>query len=93
MARSKVKIKLDSPGIAAILKSDEVAIEVHDRAEMIAERVAAHPALVRNEITDQVEVEDYVTDRAASSVTITHAAGLGIEGKYGPLSQAAGGAE
>lgn len=91
MAKSKVKITLDHQGIRAILQSDEVAADVHDAAEEVARRLAGHPSIVRNELEGKIEVEDYITDRAVSSVTITHAAGKGIQAKYGALTQAAGG--
>lgn len=92
MAR-RSDFKLDHAGMAEILLSDDVRIAVHDAAETVAARVRGDAAIVRNDLTDSVEVADYTTDRAASSVTITHAAGLGIEAKHGTLSRAAGGAE
>lgn len=91
MAR-RSEFKLDHAGMAEILLSDGIRHAVHDAAEQVAARVRGDSAIQRNELVDEVEVEDYTTDRAASSVTITHAAGLGIEAKHGTLSRAAGGA-
>lgn len=89
---AKPKIRLDHKGMEAMLKSQPVAKAVHAEAVKVADRVRANAAVVRNGVQDDVEVTDYVTDRAASAVTITHAAGLGLEGKHGVLSRAVGGA-
>lgn len=90
MARSKLgRVKLNHSGLASILKSQKVAQAVHRQAETIADAARASEAVVRNELTGSVEVRDYVTDRAASSVTITHPAGIPIEAKHGTLARAA----
>lgn len=83
------QIKLDSAGMLEMLKSAEVAAAIHERAEAVANAVRSDPNIVRRGIADEVSVDDYKTDRAASSVTITHPAGLGMEGKHGVLSRAA----
>lgn len=57
-------VKLDYEGIGRLLKSDGVASAVHD----LAEQVAANVRGARPEA--DVVVDDYVTDRAASSVTV-----------------------
>jgi hypothetical protein len=84
-----LKIELDHAGIAEMLNSREVAAAVHAFAETVADNVRANPHIVARGITDEVSVDDYITDRAASSVTITHPAGLGMEGKHGVLTKAA----
>ena len=83
------QIKLNSAGMLAMLKSVEVAAAVHAQAEAVAANVRADPNMARRGIVDEVSVDDYTTDRAATSVTITHAAGLGMEGKHGVLTKAA----
>jgi hypothetical protein len=80
------KVKLDSPGIAEILKSAEVASEVAEAAYSVAD-YADHTTQAGVEIP--VEVDTYTTDRAAAGVTLAHPAGLGIEAKYGVLARAA----
>lgn len=84
-----LEIKLDSAGIQAMLKSAEVAAAIHALGETVAGNVRADPNITRRGIADEVSVDDYVTDRAATSVTITHPAGLGMEGKHGVLTKAA----
>jgi hypothetical protein len=77
-------VKLDSKGIAQILKSGEVAAAVHEMAESIA-------AAVRQSEPDaeEVVVDDYQTDRAASSVTIRDARGRLWQVRDGILTRAA----
>lgn len=59
-----IDFKRDSAGIAEVLKSSEFAEMVHDAAENIAANArAAHPDA-------EIVVDDYTTDRAASSVTV-----------------------
>lgn len=90
MAR-KPKITLDSAGMAAMLKSLDVADAVAEIAADVASKVSDDPAIVRHELGNYVTVEDFVTDRAVSVVAIAHPAGRGIEGKYGVLTKAVGG--
>ena len=75
-------LKLDSDGIDAILHSSGVAHAVHGLAEQIAANVDV-PA------SDGVVVDDYVTDRAASSVTIRDARGRLWQVRDGVLTRAA----
>ena len=74
--------RLDHEGIAAILKGDEMKAAIHDLAEAIA-------ADVRDTTGTDVVVDDYTTDRAASSVTIRDADGLMLEVRDGVLTRAA----
>lgn len=83
------KVKLNSPGMAEMLKSAAVAAAVHAAAEATAANLRSDGAMTRLNITDAVAVNDYTTDRAATSVTITHPAGMGVEGKHGTLTTAA----
>lgn len=92
MAR-RSDLKLDHAGIAAILLSDDIRVAVHEVAVEAAAKASADANMIRNDMQDSVEVADYTTDRAASSITITHPGGLGIEAKHGVLSKAVGGAE
>ena len=79
-------LRLDSPGIAALLKSGPSAAAAHSSAEGTA-------ADVRGSVPEDVEVvvDDYTTDRAASSVTIKDARGLLWQARDGVLTRAAGG--
>lgn len=59
-----IDFKRDSAGIAEVLKSPGFAAAVHEAAQSIAGHArAAHPDA-------EIVVDDYVTDRAASSVTV-----------------------
>lgn len=77
--------ELDHDGIAEILKSAGMATVIHGVAEQVAEEVrATHEA--------DVVVDDYVTDRAASSVTIRDPRGAQWQADEGVLTRAAGAA-
>ena len=82
MARSD--IRLDSAGILAVLNSSEVAAAVHGLAEQVAGSVRAQV-----DAENGVVVDDYSTDRAASSVTIRDARGKLWEVRNGVLTRAA----
>lgn len=88
MARAKVK--LNSPGIAALLKSREMEKLVTDVAEEIAETVRRSGSFV-DENGDQlpVEVGLFITDRARASVLLAHPAGASAQAKDGVLTRAA----
>ncbi len=79
------RFKRDSKGLAEILKSAEVADAVHDKAEQVAGLVSASFGPARNGIV----VDDYETDRAASSVTIRDVRALPSQAKHGTLTRAA----
>lgn len=73
----------DPAGLGRILKSTEMAAMVQDAAERIAADAEASSEL-------PVEVNTYVTDRAAAAVTIVHPAGMAEQAKHGTLTRAAG---
>lgn len=76
-------VELDSAGIAEVLRSGPVAGAVHDLAATIAEKI-------RGQRQDaDVVVDDYTTDRAASSVTIRDPRALGWQARDGILTKAA----
>ena len=76
-------VKLDSQGIAQLLKSEPVASAVHVLAEQIAATVrGARPGA-------DVVVDDYETDRAASSVTIREPQARAWQVRDGVLTRAA----
>lgn len=90
MARNAVR--LNSRGIAEVAKSAEVAREITALAERVADNVRGQGIRVEGMPGDAalpVEVTSYTTDRARSSVTITHAAGLAVQAKHGALTKAA----
>jgi hypothetical protein len=72
----------NSAGIDRILKGADAQAMVRQAAERIAAEAAATSGL-------PVEVNEYETDRAAASVVITHALGIGSQAKDGTLTRAA----
>lgn len=77
------RVNLDSKGIAALLNSDAVASAVHDLTERIATNVrGARPEA-------DVVVDDYQTDRRASSVTIREPQAKAWQARDGILTRAA----
>lgn len=87
MARTNIRLV---PGaIESLLQSDDVAAMVHEKAVEAAGAAngnlaaAGHPEM-------HAEVEDYVTDRAASAVVILHPGAHGVQAVYGVLTNAAG---
>lgn len=78
--------RLDSPGIASVLKSDGVRAAVHALADRIASTVRQQKSGA------DVVVDDYTTDRAASSVTIRDSRGRIWQVRDGVLTRAAAGA-
>lgn len=73
-----------SSGISQILHSQEVARAVRSAADRVAAQVSAQ---VGPDV--DVVVDDYVTDRAASSVTIRDAQGRLWQVRDGVLTRAA----
>lgn len=77
-----MRIRLDHAGMAEMLKSEPVAAAVRDLAEQVAAELVT---------PDDVEplVDSYTTDRAATAVTVPHAAALAYQAKYGMMTRAA----
>ena len=91
----RVRIRLDSDGLAEVLRSSEVAGEVRRLGSSVATAAGSDGAVSRHGVP--VTVAEYVarggrlrSERPAVAVTLAHAAGVGIEAKYGALSRAAG---
>lgn len=77
-------IKLDHAGMKEMLQSAEVATAVHDLAEEVATELIG-----RSHPDAEIVVDDYTTDRAASSVTVKHPSALGYQAKFGMVTRAA----
>lgn len=78
------KFKVNSKGVQEFLQSQDVAKAVHDKAEEFESNLSLNFEPRRG-----VVVDDYTTDRAASSVTIRDVRGKNAETKQGALSRAA----
>ncbi len=76
-------IELDRKGLAALLKSSGVRQAVHATAARIAADVESQ------KVDADVVVDDYTTDRSASSVTIRDARGRIWQARDGVLTRAA----
>lgn len=80
---ARPQFRRDNKGLADALKT-MFKDDTHELAEQIAEQCrSAHPDL------EEVVVDDYVTDRAASSVTIKDVRGLIYQTRDGLLTRAA----
>lgn len=80
------KVTLDRAGIGAILKVGEVPAMVNRAAESIASGVRAR---MPNDGEGEVVVERYTTDRGAAAVVVKHPRAVGLQAKYGILTNAA----
>jgi hypothetical protein len=89
------RVRLNSKGVAAILRSAPVAAAVKAAAEQVAQNVREQGIKVGDvdggphEADLPVKVSMTTTDRAHASVTITHPAGLAVQAKHGSLTKAA----
>ncbi len=88
MARG-LPVRLDHRGISHMLKASAMSAAVGDFAKSVAANVESQGLTVSSGDALPVEIESYTTDRAAWSVTLAHAAGLGMQAKYGALTKAA----
>jgi hypothetical protein len=89
---AKNNLRLDSPGIAAVLASGEVAAEVQSLGRSVAARAMGHtfhdeviPVRTRTRIASGGRL----SPRTAVDVSLAHWAGMQLEGKEGILSRAA----
>jgi hypothetical protein len=77
-----VEFHRDTRGVEAILKSPEVGALMASKAQRVA-------ATVRLSTGAEVVVDQYVTDRAAASVTIRDRRGKLLQARDGILTRAA----
>ena len=88
-------IRLNSRGIAEILKSAEMQRATQEAAEKVAQNVRDQAIKVGDrdggprEHDLPVAVSMTTTDRAHARVTITHPAGQSVQAKHGALTKAA----
>lgn len=80
-------IRLDRAGMSMMLKQAEVRSEITSLAEAVGNAARSNEGVAKHEA--EIKVEHYTTDRAASAVLIKHPIGMGIQAKYGALTQAA----
>ena len=80
-------VRLDRVGMSIMLKQSEVRSEVTAVAEAVGNSARSNEGVTKHEA--EIKVEHYTTDRAASAVLIKHPIGMGIQAKYGALTQAA----
>lgn len=88
------RVRLDSDGIGAVLRSSEVSGMVRVLGERVAAAARAEDSVSRHGA--EVVVAEYTAQggrlrspRPAVAVTVKHPGGLGMEAKYGVLSRAA----
>jgi hypothetical protein len=73
--------------MSMMLKQSEVRSAISDVAQAVANTARSNEGVAKHDA--EIKVEDYTTDRAASAVLIKHPIGMGIQAKYGALTQAA----
>lgn len=89
------KIRLNSRGIAAVLKSAEMRRATNAAAEQVAANVEAQNIKVgdadggKHEKPLPVKVTPGVSDRARATVALAHPAGQAVQAKHGALTKAA----
>lgn len=88
------RVKLDSAGVAEVLRRSEVAAAAGALAEQVADGARGAATVDRNGA--EVVVDEYEASggrmrsaRPAFAVTVKHPGALGMEAKYGVLSGAA----
>lgn len=81
-------IRLDRVGMGLMLKSAGMAAVIAETAEAVASNARQNPGVQKH--AAEIKVETYTTDRAAAAVLIKDPIGMGIQAKYGALTQAAG---
>lgn len=80
-------VRLDRVGMSLMLKQSEVRNEITAIAESVGANARGNEGVSKH--SAEIKVEHYTTDRAASAVLIKHPIGMGIQAKYGALTQAA----
>lgn len=87
MARG-VQIKLNHPGMAALLKSGEVRTMLRPRAEAVLAAAIADPHDDTHDYENSLHIEDDTTDRAVLRVVADDWKAHILEAKYGILARA-----
>jgi hypothetical protein len=82
---ARVRVRVDNGGVRSVLRSREVAEAVNEAATHVAATVIGRLPPDAGEVV----VDDYTTDRRASSVTIKDVRGRLWEARDGVLTQAA----
>ena len=81
-----MKIKIDSDGMAELLKSAAIMTAVENAARVVADNAEKDPSVQRHGVP--VGVRTGYTDRARAVVALAHPAGIGIQAKHGTLTRA-----
>ena len=85
MARN---VRLNSPGMAALLRSSEVRAELTTRAERVLSAAKADPHDDTRDYENGLHIEQDTTDRAVVRVVSGDFKGHILEADYGILSRA-----
>lgn len=84
------KVKLNHPGMAALLKSDEVRAILRPHAERVLAAAQADPHDDTGAYEAGLRIEQATTDRAVVRVVAGDWKGNILEAKYGILARALG---
>lgn len=82
------RVKLNSPGMAALLKSSEVRAFITERAERVLAAAKADPHDDTGAYENGLHLEQATTDRAVVRVVSGDFKGHIMEANYGVLSRA-----
>lgn len=86
MARAKVK--LNSAGMAELLKSKDVAADLHRRMEPALDKAKADAPRVSGAYAASLFLHDDVTDRAVCRLATSSPYGMTVESRTGNLAKA-----
>lgn len=92
---ARVKVKLNSPGMASLLKDSGVASDLNRRAQSVLSSAQATAPRETGEYAASLFVQDAVTDRAVARIATRAPHGMIVEWRTGNLAKsldAAGGA-
>lgn len=84
----RAKVRLNRPGMAALLRSAGVAQEMERRAQRVADLARGLAPVVTGEYHDSIHVELAVTDRVVGRVVSRVPYALYLEARRRPLGRA-----
>lgn len=82
------RVKLNSPGVAALLKSEEVRAMLTEKARPVLAAAIADPHDDTGDYENSLQIQQTTTDRAVVRVIATDRKSHILEAKYGILSRA-----
>lgn len=84
MANANVKVRIDRRGLGRVLKDDLGAAAAKKAHEIADDIRTSYP-----DLADDVDVEEYVTDRGAASILVANSQARELQVRDGLLTRAA----